>query len=181
MSNWKNVAAWEPILVPGREKPWAERLDAVLDDLDVVRAIRYDPQPKTKCNIYVTDVIRNMRVPAPEHWMTSEGVPAKMGQGIEMSANRLAPWFRLHGPRYGWWSADEATARNAAERGHLVVVSWQSDGRREPGHIAIVLGELDGKPRITQAGGFNSRECPLSAGFGNRGPLEFWIQAERVE
>lgn len=175
---WKTTVAWEPILVPSRALPWPERLKGVLADLDVERAIRYSPQPKTKCNIYFTDIVRNMGIPAPTHWMTSGGDPAKVGQGIEMSANRLTVWFRDHGGRYGWWKADEGTACSAAERGHIVAAIWQSDGRREPGHVALVLGEVEGVTRISQAGGENFRDCSLAAGFGKRA-CQFWIQADR--
>lgn len=176
---WKNTVAWEPVEVPGRLKPWPERLQAVIADLDVTTAIRYAPKPpSTFCNIYVTDIIRNMGLKAPTHWMTGQGDPAKVGQGIEMSANRLAVWLKNHGGRYGWWQADEGTSCNAAERGHLVLAIWQSDGRRQPGHVAIVLGEEDGETWITQAGAENFRRCTLRAGFGKL-PVQFWIQAER--
>lgn len=176
--NWKTTVAWEPIQVPSADKPWEIRLRGIIADLDVERALRYKPHDeKTFCNIYANDIIANMGIAAPRHWMTSGGDPAKVGQGIEMSANRLVSWFKQHGGRYGWWSADEGTAVSAAERGHLVIAIMRGD-ERKPGHIAIVLGEKDNKTRISQAGAHNFAECDLQAGFGNR-PVEFWIQAER--
>lgn len=178
---WKNMPAWEDIRVPAADEPdWDKRYLAVLKDLDVLHSARYAAgDDKTFCNIFFTDFVRNMGLRAPTHWMTADGHPAKMGQGIEMSANRLATWFRNHGATYGWWKADELTASSAAERGHVVAAVWQSDGRRGPGHIAIVLGvDGDDMTAITQAGKNNFEQCTLRQGFGDL-PVEFWIQAER--
>jgi hypothetical protein len=182
MSAWKNLPAWEPALVPSRTLPWADRLKGVLADLDVERAPRYrssvvDGKKKTFCNIFVTDVVRNMGLAAPLHWMTGAGDPATMGQGIEMSANRLHGWFPAHGARFGWWSADEGTAVSAAARGHLVLGVWRNE--TGPGHIAVVLGERDEATRIAQAGEYNFNDTALTTGFGKK-PVSFWVQAERV-
>lgn len=172
MTTWKNVVPWEAITVPSEGKG----LEAILADLDVEGAPRYKAKDgKTFCNIFVTDVVKAMGVRGPRHWHLSDGGEAKMGQGIEMSANRMHAWFRKHGAVYGWWEVDQGTAEAAAERGHLVVCSWPSDGRREPGHVAILLGE----DRITQAGKNNYESCSIKAGFGNR-PVSFWVQVERA-
>lgn len=180
MSDWKNKPAWEDIDVPSRSLPWPERFPAVLRELDVETAPRYrattvDGKPRTFCNIFATDVIRNMGIAAPTHWMVG-AVPAKLGQGIEMSANRLYPWFEVNGGTHGWWEADEGTAVAAAERGHLVIVIYRNPNG--PGHIAIVKGERDDETRITQAGAYNFADTALSTGFGKL-PRKFWIQADR--
>lgn len=180
---WKSTVAWEPIDVPSRNRPWAERLQGIIHDLDVTFALRYAAEPATKCNIYCTDIIRNMGFAEPCHWMTADGKPARVGRGIEMSANRLAAWFRKHGAAHGWVRADEGSAHDSATRGHLTVAIWQSDGRRGPGHCAIVLPrEVDtDKPEvmwITQAGKHNFRRCTLRMGFGDKTP-EFWVQCRR--
>lgn len=181
LTPWKNQPAWEDVDVPSRSLPWPERRAAVLRELDVENAPRYraavvDGKPKTFCNIFVTDVIRNMGVKAPSHWMTGKGEPAKVGQGIEMTANRLYPWFQMNGATYGWWEADEATAASAADRGHLVVAVYRNPSG--PGHIVIVKGGVDGETRVAQAGAHNFADTSLSTAFGKL-PRKFWIQADR--
>jgi hypothetical protein len=183
-AEWRNVAPYLPINVPSAILPWAERLPSIIEDLAVESAPRYAPTAdSTFCNIYATDIIRNMRFGAPAHWMTDKGVPAKVGQGMEMTANRLAVWFRKHGPVAGWWFANFEAAQTAAERGHLAVAIWQSDGRREPGHIAVFLGRSNEKDEalFTQAGARNFRAGTHQACFGNKTPVEYFIQVNREQ
>lgn len=176
---WKNTARWEPIKVPSGKLPWAERLKGIIADLDVEHAFRYSPgKDTTWCNVYVTDVIQNMGVSAPRHWMKSDGRPSSVGRGIEMRANSLIRWFREHGPRWGWIGSDEGTAAAAAERGHLVVVGYLSPPQAGPGHVAIVLGRRDGEVLVSQAGRINRAEAGLRQCFGEL-PVEFWIQSNR--
>ena len=83
MSDWKNKPAWEDIDVPSRSLPWPERFPAVLRELDVENAPRYrattvDGKPRTFCNIFATDVIRNMGIAAPTHWMAETEMTRSM-------------------------------------------------------------------------------------------------------
>ena len=159
-------------------------------ELNVELSPRYTPDQRlekgepilepgtTWCNVYVTDFIRLMGVPAPTHWVMQDGSPAAVGKGLELRANAMLDWFDKHGGRYGWMSADSATAQAAAERGHLVVVGWKNPRPPNPGHVAIVLGA----DRITQAGGKNHFVCTVRMGFGratdDKG-LRWYVQMDR--
>ena len=170
--------------------PWAERFRAVQLMLNVEVSPRYTPDQRlekgevivepgtTWCNVYVTDFIRLMGVPAPTHWVMQDGAPAAVGKGTELRANGLIDWFEKHGGRYGWMSADSKTAQDAAERGHLVVLGWRNPKPPNPGHVAIVLG----KDRITQAGGTNHFVCTVRMGFGRAADdkgLKWYVQMDR--
>lgn len=178
---WKNMPPWEDITVPARNTPYPLRLGALIAELDVENAARYRPstvdgKSKTFCNIYATDIVRNMGFRAPTHWMTSKGEPATLKQGIEQNANAMFNWLGTHGGAYGWWKADLDTAVDAAKRGHLVLAIWKNP--QGPGHVAVVTGEKDGVVRITQAGAVNHKDTALGTGFGKKEP-DYWIQAER--
>lgn len=172
---------------PLLEVPWPERFRAVQLMLNVEVSPRYTPdqkldkgqviiQPKTSwCNVYVTDFIKLMGVPAPTHWVMQDGSSAAVGKGTELRANGLIDWFAKHGARYGWMSTDATTAQNAAQRGHLVVVGWKNPRPPLSGHVAIVLG----RDRITQAGGTNHFQCTVKMGFGDAKPLVWYTQMER--
>lgn len=155
--------------------PWAERRAAVQRELNVEMSPRYAPDSNlTWCNIYLTDFIRLMGIPAPRHWMTSGGAPAAVGKGIEMTANGLLTWFEDKGATYGWMKADAKTAQDAAERGHFVAVGWRNPSRG-PGHVAVVLG----RDRISQAGRTNHFVCTVRMGFGDPKPLEWYVLMDR--
>lgn len=168
---------WRPLSPKASDLPWPERAGALRLELNVEQSPRYAPRDDgtTFCNIYTTDFIAGMGVTAPRHWMMSNGNPAAVGKGLEMSANRLYDWFEEHGARYGWMSCDSTTAQNAAERGHVVVVCWKNPQRR-PGHIAVVVG----RDRISQAGRKNHFVCTVRMGFGDLKPLKWYVQMDRL-
>lgn len=170
--------------------PWLERFRAVQRELNVEMSPRYTAGARldkgeviiepgtTWCNVYVTDFIRLMGVPAPTHWVMSNGDPAAVGKGAELRANGLVDWFEKHGGRYGWAKADSRAAQDAADRGHLVVVGWKNPRQPLPGHVAIVLGS----DRITQAGGRNHFVCTVRMGFGrgvDDASLRWYVQMDR--
>lgn len=185
-----SVPQWVPLkLVVGG--PWASRLRGVMLALNVERSPRYKPGHKldasgklvaepntTWCNVYVTDIIAAMEVPAPRHWVTSAGEPAMVGKGIELSANKLLAWFGKHGARYGWMKADSRTAQEAARRGHLVVLGWPNPKPALSGHVSVVLGP----DRITTAGRTNHFECTVKQSYGlsvDAPALRWYIQMDR--
>lgn len=169
------------------EVPWPERFRAVQLMLNVEVSPRYTPDQRldkgqvilepgtTWCNVYVTDFIRLMGVPAPTHWVMKDGAPAAVGKGTELRANGLVDWFEKHGARYGWMACDATVAQNAAQRGHLVVVGWKNPKPPRPGHVAIVLG----RDRISQAGATNQFQCTVKMGFGDAKPLVYFVQMDR--
>lgn len=171
--DYKSEPPWRTIKVPvARLPPGPGKLRAVIDALDVEHAPRYKPSSYgTYCNIFAQDVITNMGF-HPGHWVRPEdGGPAETGKGTELSANGMARWFEKYGAAQGWVDSDRSTAMDAAARGHLVVVIWDS-GRHGPGHVAILLPE----GTIAQAGRDNFVGKTIREGFGNR-PVRFWVQA----
>lgn len=172
--DFKNTPPWKTISVPtAKLPPGPHKLKAVVADLDVEHAERYkaDPHYVTFCNIFAADVITAMGF-EPGHWIDEHtGDPAEVGKGHELNANGMARWFKQWGPAKGWINADRATALDAAARGHLVVVTYDSKTDK-PGHIAIVLPE----GTIAQAGRTNFVGKTIREGFGNL-PTQFWIQS----
>lgn len=169
----KITPPWKDITVPTRLLPPSpEKLRAVINDLDVENAPRYQPSSYgTYCNIFATDVLAAMGFP-PSHWVNpDDGSPSEMGKGQELTANLMARWFTKFGAAQGWVDADRQTATDAAARGHLVVVIWDSQGKG-PGHVAIMLPE----GTIAQAGAENFVGKTIREGFGNR-PVKFWVQS----
>lgn len=166
---------WVPLEVKATSVPWPERAAAVQRELNVELSPRYHPRKSTTfCNVYATDFIAGMGIPAPRHWMTTKGDPAAVGKGTEMSANRLVDWFEKFGPRYGWCASDRETTQRAACRGHLAVVLWKNP-KGGPGHIAVVLGH----DRISQAGRKNLFVGTLREGFGDLKDLRWYVQMDR--
>jgi hypothetical protein len=171
MKNFKEAPPWEDILIPAASlPPSGEKLHKVIAELDVEKSPRYAPKPgATFCNIFASDVITAMGF-GPGHWVHEDGSPAKLGEGTELSANGMARWFGTHGAGRGWMSTDKDTAFSAAERGHLVVVTYDSKSGK-PGHIAVMLPE----GTIAQAGRTNFVGRTLREGFGAL-PVSFWVQ-----
>lgn len=151
--------------------PGPERVRQIVDQLRVETALRYRPgKGVTWCNIFTTDVVEALGF-LPTHWMDKDGTgSAPQGKGIEMSANRIVRWLNGEGPNHGWVTADRTTAVDAAARGHLVVVGWDSGGSG-PGHVAILLPE----GTIAQAGSRNFVGETVEQGFGHR-PVTYFVQ-----
>lgn len=168
-TNFKNTPPWKSIKPPSGDLPaHPGKLRMVVDELDVEHAPRYQPTASaTFCNIFVSDVLQAMGL-QPGHWCDADGEPADDGQPdtYEMNANRMARWFKLHGPRNGWEEAERGVASDAAARGHVVVVVWDSQHMRKPGHIAVMLPE----GTIAQAGRQNFVGKTIREGFGQLTP-----------
>jgi len=169
--DYKTTPPWLPIETPSAKlSPSGSKLRAVIAELDVENAPRYRRAGSaTWCNIFVTDVLTQMGL-QPGHWMRKDGAPAQVGKGQEMNANAIVRWLEKHGPRFGWQEADRESAQAAAERGHVVVVGWDS-GTSYPGHVAILLAE----GTIAQAGSRNFVGETIRAGFGDK-PVRFFVQ-----
>lgn len=170
--DFKNTPPWKSIKIATARLPQTpDKLHAVVKELDVENAARYKRSAYgTYCNIFVSDVLDAFGV-APSHWVNPDGSPAPTGTGRELNANGMVEWFQEHGEKYGWvQSPDRASAIDAAQRGHLVLVMWHS-GSGKPGHIAVLLPE----GTIAQAGAENFVGGTIRKGFGNL-PVEFWVQ-----
>lgn len=176
MGPWKNTPAWREIEVPSRKLHRRERLMGIIRDLDVEDAVRYRRQGRTTyCNIYATDIIKNMRVTAPRHWMY-KGVPSEgTSFAHEYTANMLHDWFDEHGSKFGWKEVTLDEAKQLAASESLAIAIWKNpDTRRLPGHIAVF--RPDGL--ITQAGLSNFESGTLEQGFGTAKPVRFFATSE---
>lgn len=173
MSSWFAVDPWKPIDVPASKLPHTpDKLRAVLRDLAVEKSQRYKAREgQTWCNIFLWDVCRAMGCEIP-HWVDKDGNRADVGKGRELSANGMVRWLDEHGARHGWVDADRETAMDAAARGHVVVLGWDSKSAKS-GHVAVMLPE----GTIAQAGRRNFVGETISQGFGAL-PVRFWIQAK---
>lgn len=167
--DFKNAPPWQTITTPAANLPHGyEKLRMVVDELDVENSPRYRPTPtQTWCNIFVSDVLTAMGL-QPGHWVHVNGDPGKQGQGVELNANRLTRWLVKHGPRFGWTETNRLAASDAAERGHTVVLAWDSETSK-PGHVAIMLHE----GTIAQAGRKNFVGGTVREGFGTLTPRFF--------
>jgi hypothetical protein len=106
----------------------------------------------------------------------------------ELLANAQMRWLADQDAAAGWRPvADAAEAQALANRGDLVVASFENPDPRKPGHIAIIRPSLIGRdallregPRITQAGGTNHISTTLENGFRWRRPhVLFFAHAVR--
>ncbi len=172
MKSISDTPPWLPVQPEaGNAPPGPDKLKAVIAELDVVNSKRYRAgMGKTWCNIFVTDVIEAMGF-EPGHWVDRLGSPAKVGEGEELSANKLVRWLITHGPARGWAESDRNSAMAAAERGHLVVVAYDSKSTKHSGHVAILLPE----GTIAQAGRTNFVGRTIREGFGVL-PVKFFVQ-----
>lgn len=164
---WLRIQTEAALLPPSPDK-----LRRVIDELDVETAPRYKAKNgQTFCNIFVTDVCDAMGF-APSHWVDKEaGKPTPNGTGIELNANGICRWLNKFGPNEGWVQADRKAAMDAAARGHLVIVGWDSKAAT-PGHVAILLPE----GTIAQAGRTNFVGKTIREGFGKL-EVTFWVQS----
>jgi hypothetical protein len=72
-------------------------------------------------------------------------VPVQYAASVdELSANVLFAWLAEWGDDFGWRrSFDPGEAQRAANDGQVVVMSGARANRNEPGHITVVVPEID--------------------------------------
>lgn len=172
---WQGTPPWKPIDIPASKLPQGDKkLRQVLAELDVENSHRYRAtKSDTFCNIFVWDFTRAMGCEVP-HWVRADGRVTQVGKGKELNANGVVRWLATHGAREGWVQADRKTATDAAARGHVVVVGWDS-GKATPGHVAVMLPE----GTIAQAGASNFVGKTVRSGFGDR-EVTFFIYAPGI-
>lgn len=169
---WHSAPPWQPIDIPASKMPQGDaKLRQVLMELDPENAHRYKPTANgTSCNIFVWDFTRAMGCEVP-HWVRADGRVTQTGKGKELNANGVVRWLATYGARAGWVQSDRKVATDAAARGHVVVVGWDS-GKATPGHVAILLPE----GTIAQTGKRNFIGKTIREGFGDR-DVTFFIFA----
>jgi hypothetical protein len=157
--------------------------EQVINQFAVENNPRYSPKfsaentiTATYCNIFAWDVTRAMNAEIP-HWVDSQGAPAPIGKGRELSANGTVDWLHAYGEKYGWRKATEQEAQQKANNGSPVVATWKNPSGQS-GHIAMVLPKSqpsNESTKIAQAGAKNYNNAPLTKGFGTGKSIEFWV------
>lgn len=174
MTDWLSPDAWWHVTAPvtgGSANRSAELLNHIVDQFEVETHQRYTPRGGTTfCNVFVNDVTRALacEVAQMEHRAASI---------VELDANAQIDW--LAGPRgiaNGWTECTQRHAREAADNGLPVVVTWKNPGGI--GHVAVGVPAPedalpDGYLWIAQAGARNFRCGPVAAGFGLR-PVKYF-------
>ena len=135
-------------------------------------------QGKTYCNIFVWDVTRAMGVEIP-HWIDNAGKIAAPGspQAFEININGGVNWMKSHGvPQHAWRKVSPSEAQGAANQGLISVVMWKNPTGGH-GHTGVIRpGSATNKgPELAQAGRHNFNWGHVTDGFGNLGPLEYYI------
>ena len=161
---------------PGQRDPAV--YSQVINQFAVGENPRYTPgDGKTYCNIFVWDVTRAMGAEVP-HWLDDAaniGVPGAP-HAHEININGGLIWMRAHSAAHGWRSVNGEQAQDAANQGLIAVVMWQNQTGGH-GHTAMVRpGTLNALgPEIAQAGAHNFNRGHVKNGFGNHGPLEYFV------
>lgn len=130
----------------------------------------------TACNILFTDVVQQMQLEGPFHWVDKKGNPMRYRHGMgslatELSANGLVAWFGQYGEAHAWKNVQAAIALEYAKKPVLVAVTYYNPTPNRSGHIALLLE--DGT--IAQAGaGMPFVGKPLELGFGKM-PVQYWV------
>lgn len=157
---WIRVEPWLPIDVPLEHRT---SVRAICEALEPATQKRYQPiGHSTFCNIFVWDVTRAAGCEVPHWYNPGTDRATTVGTGFEMTANRMHDWLERR-----WTEVDEGDAKEAINRGHVVVVSWKNPAGI--GHVAVLLE--DGT--IAQAGAHNFVGKSVAAGFGGHSPSFF--------
>jgi len=174
-------AAPGPALAAG-DKSDGHRLAQFLDSLDVEHRwpagvhvnwetglpdgkVEHFEGKHTHCSAFVASAAKQLGVyilRPPEHGQT-------------LLANAQFEWLRDHGADSGWRPLpDGYEAQRAANRGYLVVVTYENHAADKPGHIAIVRPSgksrdaiLAEGPEIIQAGLHNYNSTSMKHGFAD--------------
>ncbi len=149
----------------GSQVPGAQRINNVLNRLDVEHNRRYLPSGTrgtssrvTHCNQFAQEVLRQVGVPR-------QNMPTG-------NANNMNRWLNNQGAAHGWHQVSAAEAQRMANQGHPVLASWNNT-RGAHGHVAVVKPGSTNGVRIAQAGGHNYNDAPVSRGFGRHTPQYF--------
>jgi hypothetical protein len=176
MSATRNARQWEPVVAPvqsaylGKRTP--EALRAVVAQFDVEANPRYrkTTDGRTWCNIFCWDVTSALGCEVP-HWVEKED-----GTRGELNVNATVDWLTIRGPDHGWREVDERDAAAHAGQGGPALAIWRNPNPKASGHVAVLLPPR-GETRIAQAGRRNFAEGTLRAGFGDHGPVRFFVHS----
>jgi len=162
---------------PGQRDPAI--YSQLIDQFAVGNNPRYLPDNgNTYCNIFAWDVSRAMGAEIP-HWVDSAGhiMAPDAPHASEININGGVNWMKSHGVmEFGFRSCTPEQAQDAANQGKLAVVMWKNTGSGH-GHVAVVRpGSITNKgPAIAQAGRHNFNNGHVRQGFGDLGPLQYFL------
>jgi hypothetical protein len=163
---------WLPLTAPTRndkDRRSAADYAKVIDQFQVMKSERYQPNADTFCNIFAWDVTRAMGAELP-HWVLNSdqgksaadadgkfAVPQELREELDVKAT--VAWLGEHGNENGWRRVDARGAQQAAEEGHPAVAVWENPLGKH-GHIAVIrpataspqTGAMPKGPAIAQAG-----------------------------
>jgi hypothetical protein len=160
-TSWRSLPPWLPVHLPAAHK---KDLPTIIAALDPAGALRYQPRDGTTfCNIFCWDVSLNAGVEVPHWYELTTGAAREVGRGIEMHANRMVEWLKVH-----WVQTPLELALKAAAQGFLVINGWRNP--EGIGHVSILLPSGN----TAQAGRTNFANKPLAAGFG-RLPVRHFV------
>jgi hypothetical protein len=139
---------------PTRDGTDPADLTAIVKWLDVQKAthLRYKPTAATFCNIYAYDYcyLAGAYLPrvwwrerALAEWLAGRSVPVRYDATVhELNANMLFAWLAEWGDDFGWRrSFDLDEVQEAANAGHIAVMSGARVNKNESGHITAVVPE----------------------------------------
>lgn len=175
---WQPESPWlevTPLDVSEQGSRDPEQYAAVIDRFDVDGHRRYDYEhSNTYCNIFAWDVTKAMGVEIPHWYDENSGLETPLGEGIEMSANRMDAWFDAHGAEHGWRGISAAEAAIAAASGHPTLALWRNPNPSRSGHVALIRPESEpGELLIAQAGASNFSMGRYEDVFSNITPRFF--------
>lgn len=130
-------------------RPTGRDLAAIVRYLDVERSPRYQPTAKsTFCNVYACDYCYLAGVYLPRVWWIRPGVDQAVRYGetvAELNANALYAWLCEFGAGFGWARVDTLDRlQEAANAGHVCVISAHRRQPERSGHISVVVPEQPG-------------------------------------
>lgn len=171
------VEPWQPYpftVFNGEGHRSAQENRKVIQQFKVATNPRYTPRDAlTYCNIFAGwDYTCAMGCEIP-HWVDVFGNKVPVGNGSELTANKISDWLNTQGASRGWREVTEFEARRLALEGKPTIVTWKNPFGN--GHQAVVFPNSDTtKTYIAQAGAICFENGLLSRGFGKQENLQFW-------
>jgi hypothetical protein len=138
---------------PSRNGNPPATLTQIIDYLKVDISERYEPTSRaTFCNIYAYDYCYLAGVYLPRVWWTRRAIATLAAGGTvtpqydvtvtELNANSLNNWFEEFGDDFEWRRTFDLTElQNAANAGHVSIISGQRVDLNKSGHICPVVPE----------------------------------------
>lgn len=181
------VSGGRGLLTPARLRdsvPLKEKVEAIIEFLDVEESPRYQPGESTFCNVYAADFCALAGVYLPRVWWINPNdkvVPdvAEWGVNVrEMRANDLFDWLQQWGPRFGWrQEARAGELQKVADEGGVGVIIAKNKKLSASGHIAMAVPSTE---RVKPQNWDGAVVVPVQSCAGRRNQARFvskWWEA----